>query len=223
MIKDKLIGRTTYIFDFDGTLFHLFTTFDFDNELKMLDKEFKRLGFKFPNTWNPFEAFKVANDNTNPNKEEALIFSDRLLTDCELRYIDLGYPVKGAIRLLKYLYENNYKIAIASNNSPLAIKKFIDKYLNGYDIPVIGRIGTKPELLKPNTYMLDELLKITGSTKGEAVFFGDHPRDRECAIACGIEFIPVCPADYKMERMLKIVAEDEIAKDLDDIYNLIAK
>ena len=221
MIRDKLKGKRAFIFDFDGTLFHLFTTFNFDREIKMLDKEFKRLGFKFPDTWNPFEAFKVANDPNNSNSEEALIFSDRLLTECELRYLDLGTPVKGAVEVIKYLMDNDYSVSIATNNSPLCVEKFINEYLNGYNIPVVGRIGTKPDLLKPNPWMLEELMRKMGSKPSESIFFGDHPRDMDCANRAGIQFIPVTPADYKLERMLKMCKREEILLNLEELLNLI--
>ena len=70
-------------------------------------------------------------------------------------------------------------------------------------IDIIGRIPNRPDLMKPNTYMLEESIKRLNCNKEEVIFIGDNSRDGECAYKFGCEFIALTPTKSKKERMLK--------------------
>ncbi len=225
MVKEIIGNKKAFIFDFDGTLFHLFTTFSFDKEIAMLKKEYSSLGYTMPDTWNPFDAFRVVDEqeNSSENRLKALIRADEILTNKELEAVECGEPINGAVELLRYLDSKGYKLAIASNNSPLVVSYFMGKYLPDIKLPVLGRVTGHPELLKPNTWMLEELMANMGSKPEEVVFFGDHPRDKACADKAGVGFVGITPADYKKERMLKILDSSDICNDLVELLDIIKK
>lgn len=189
------------ILDFDGTIFRLFANTNLNNTVIELHNYLSKNNIDFSLENDAFDAFKIAFECNNPNKEEILFEVNKIITNIELEAIDNGILINGFFEFIDYLYNNNLKLIIASNNSKECILKFLSKY-NLDKIDIIGRVPNRPDLMKPNTYMLEESIKRLNCNKEEVIFIGDNSRDGECAYKFGCEFIALTPTKSKKERML---------------------
>ena len=226
MIKKALENVDTFIFDFDGTIFNLFTNYDFKETSIKLENKLKEYDIDFPTSSNPFEVFNVIK-NKALNKEAydlANSYADMMLSKIEIDAAKFNNSfVDGAKEIIRFLLDNNYKVAIASNNSPLAIKIVLDREFKDLKLEYIGRDILHIDGLKPSTYMLEKLIDNLKSKKENTIFFGDHPRDLACANALPCRFIAVTPTKLKKDRMLKVISESLTIDSFYPVVNIIKK
>ena len=86
-------------------------------------------------------------------------------------------------------------------------------HCEGIAIPVVGRVGTDPSLLKPSIWSLTEVLKKMGSNLSVTVFIGDTKRDYDTAINAGCSFIGMAPTKTKYQRLAEILSCSDIVTD----------
>ena len=208
------------ILDFDGTIFRLFANTNLDNTVKELHDFFARYNINFSLISDAFDAFKIAFECNNSNKEEILLGVNKIITKTEIESIEKGILIDGFFEFIDYLKKNEISLIIASNNSKDCIKEFLSKYELS-DIDIVGRIPNRPDLMKPNTYMLQEACKLLNCNKNDVVFIGDNSRDWECAVNFGCEFIALTPTNKKKQRMLDKIPYVKLVTNFFELMELI--
>ena len=211
--------KPALVFDFDGTMIKLFSNFNLKNTASQLKECVKKYGVDFDASSDAFDIFKaIASALPDGDmRKSAYKEANVILTLAELEAVKSGLPVKGVSEIFMGLYEKGYNLGIATNNSVECVLKFLSEYCLGIKVPVVGRFGDKPELMKPNTWSLVTVMRQMGCDGKNTIFIGDTSRDYECAVKVGCEFIGMAHSEYKRERLMKLIAQDSI---VDDYYQL---
>lgn len=212
------------VLDFDGTMCRLFKNYDLHNVAVSLNKEMRAFGVNFSAEKDAFNVFSEIIGQTSENAQErelALSLADKILTEAETDAVGSGEPVKGVDHVVRQLVKLGYSIGISTNNSRQCVEAFIDRYCNGIVVPIVGRNGIHPELMKPNPWSLTEVMKLMKSELRETVFIGDTQRDYDCAMSIGCNFIGMAPTDLKRQRLLKIVSENKIISDYYELFKIL--
>lgn len=109
-------------------------------------------------------------------------------------------PYDGIPELLQRLKEAGVKIAVVSNKADYAVKELCAKYFPGiFDEAVGERVGIHR---KPSPDSVNEVIRLLGVTKEEAVYIGDSDVDVQTAENAGIDGIFVAWG-FKGERFLR--------------------
>ncbi len=211
------------VLDFDGTIFRLFTNYDLSRVVSVIYGILKKYEIGFTLDSDAFDSFfAIYNSDLEPSvKIELLETVNGIIANAEIDALETGIQVDGFFDFIKYCKENDIALSVASNNSPECIEAFFDKYCNGLRMPIVGRNGAHPELMKPNTFMLAEMCKILSCNKDDIIFVGDNVRDYECASAFSCEFIGLTPTEKKKSRMLSKVSGIEIVRDFYELKSIL--
>ena len=96
-------------------------------------------------------------------------------------------PTAGAHELMTALDRAGVPVVIVTNNAARATCTYLGRFdLAGRVRDIVGRPENRPDLMKPNTHMVNEALRIAGAVPSEAVLIGDSVSDIEVAHAAGI-------------------------------------
>ncbi|MCX5110445.1 HAD-IA family hydrolase [Streptomyces sp. NBC_00378] len=83
------------------------------------------------------------------------------------------------------------RLAVASNNHHGAITRYLEResLLEFFDGPVIGRNEGDVGLMKPNPWILHEVVRATGADAAEHLMIGDSLSDQQAARSAGMPFL----------------------------------
>lgn len=211
------------VFDFDGTMCRLFKNYNLSQVVEELHEKMKSYGFDYPLDKDAFEIFEFIGAQktlTVEQKTELYVEMNAVLVSAETEAVKSCELVNGVAEVLPALKKSGYKIGVATNNSRECVSSFLDLYCGGLDIPVVGRSGSNPELMKPNSWSLTEVLKDMNCAIKNAIFFGDNRRDYECALNADCKFVGIAPTEKKLKRLQLLKPAIEI---LPDFYALREK
>lgn len=137
---------------------------------------------------------------------------EALLTSEELRASAAAEPTKGADRLIRRLRAAGFRLAITTNNSETAVRRYLDRQglTDCFGEHVHGRMPD-PRLLKPNPHCLWRALVTTGSTAGESLMIGDSPADFLAARELGVPFLGFARNQAKRRRLEDARSEKNIS------------
>ena len=212
----KLTGHPALIFDFDGTVAQLFADYPLEQTAALLEKQLRPFGVNFSAEQDVFESFAVILIHTFDSEKErlaALACADRILTEAECRAVDSCRPVPGVEDAFRKFSDAGIPFGIATNNSVDCIRLFLKQRCGRLPVPIVGRSGLHPELLKPNPYSLHAVLQLLNRPVENAVFFGDSVSDFFCAQNLGCRFLGMGPTVKKHDRLLSVLPEEEIFSD----------
>ncbi|MFE9697899.1 HAD family hydrolase [Streptomyces sp. NPDC006270] len=140
-------------------------------------------GSKARGTDDPMEVLRLASQSG----KVGLRAIEEALTDAEVTAARLaGQPVPGSLAALEAARASGRKVAIVSNNSSACVRSFLTLHqLHHLVDAVVGRAPYRPDLMKPDPYLLllasDELEeRPQGCT-----LIGDSVTDIEAAQATG--------------------------------------
>ena len=142
-----------------------------------------------------------------------------VLVSAEIEAVKSCELVNGVNEVIPSLKRAGYRLGVATNNSCECVSEFLNLYC-GVEIPIVGRVGSSPKLMKPNPWSLVKVLQKMDCRIESALFFGDTQRDYECAINAGCKFIGVAPTERKLKRLQLIEPKIEIVS---DFYELSEK
>jgi len=116
----------------------------------------------------------------------------------------------GALRLLKYLKKNKYKIAVASNR-PQRFSMIVSRHLDiakYFDFVLCGDKAKRP---KPYPDVLKAILRKFSLKKSEALFVGDMALDVECGNRAGVKAVAIMGGssnrtEIKEQKPLRIIS-----------------
>lgn len=116
--------------------------------------------------------------------------AERLLTAEETQAAAGATPTEHALELIGALDAGGWKQAVTTNNSPVAVARFLRRHHASAPAAehIHGRTSD-PALLKPDPHCLVRALESTGTAAAAAVMIGDSPADCLAATAVGVPFI----------------------------------
>ncbi len=99
-------------------------------------------------------------------------------------------PYDGVVELLKKLQHQGVAVAVASNKFQVGCEKLIKSYFP--EIHFVSILGQRPEIpLKPNPYIIREIIQRTSYTPDKILFVGDSGVDMQTAAAAGVDSVGV--------------------------------
>lgn len=118
-------------------------------------------------------------------------------------------PTPGARELLKAAAKRGQHVVIISNNAPEAIEAFLNRTdLAGYVRLVIGRPPRRPDLMKPNPFMVRGALTRLGVGAADAVLIGDSATDMRAARAASVPAVGFARIPARVPMLLEAGADD---------------
>lgn len=220
----KYINKGFLVFDFDGTIIHLFKNYNLRETIKIMCDEMKQYDVDFSSGQDVFDVFGEIVRQTEGRlevREAAFINADKVIVNAEMEATSNVELVTGVDKVFPHLLELGYAVGIATNNSVECVKKCLADYKLLTSMPIVGRIGNKPELLKPNSWTILEVARQMGCEPTNVIFIGDNPRDYVAALNAGCKFIGIVPTKQKKERMVKVLPESKMTEDFNGILDLV--
>lgn len=127
---------------------------------------------------------------TGEHAHEALPDVEAAVTEAEVEAAGVSRPTAGAHELITALDEAGVPVVIVTNNAASAARTYLDRFdLLGHVRAVVGRPKHRPDLMKPNTHMVEEALRIADVDPSEAVLIGDSVSDVTVSHAAGLRVI----------------------------------
>jgi phosphoglycolate phosphatase-like HAD superfamily hydrolase len=116
----------------------------------------------------------------------------QVLTAQERKAAEYATPTPGADRLVRAWHGLGRGLAVASNNHADAVRRYLERmslgrYFRG--APVIGRCDADTRRMKPDPWVLNEVVAATGLGVDGHVMIGDSTADLGAAGAIGMPFI----------------------------------
>ena len=213
------------ILDFDGTVCKLFENYSLESVKREIAATVSKYGIDFSQGNDAFDIFNVLKSaDIEESKRDFLLSKvDTLLTEAENGAAENCGAIDGFLDFLEWAKKCGKTVSFASNNSESCIKAYLARHKVTGDIKIVGRIGTHPELMKPNPYVLEKACEMLGCKSSDAVFIGDHPRDYECAKSFNTSFIGMVPTESKRSRMEAYAKTIPLANDFYDLAKLLSK
>ncbi len=212
------------VFDFDGTICQLFVNYDMKDVVVTLRDKMKSYGIEFSIEKDIFDVFSEVIRQTeegSDTREKALFDANQLLTAAETDAVNSGIPVNGVDSAISIFEKKGVPVGISTNNSIQCVEAFLHKNCQNAIIPTAGRVGTKPELMKPNPWSILEVLKKMNRKPENTIFVGDTQRDYFASVNAGCDFIGMAPTVKKRQRLLEILPENYIVSDFNELLTLL--
>ena len=210
------------IFDLDGTL--LDTIADLANSVNFAlnnhnfpTHSIDKYNFFIGNGLNKLleRALPVEHQNANTVSMLKVDFIEHYYVHAEER----TRPYPGVTKLIENLYNDGYKLAIASNkiHQPTVslAKRFFPK------ISFIAVFGQREgHDVKPNPGILEEIIEMAGVTKAEVLYIGDSGVDVATAKNTNVDFVGVLWGFRPKNELAELGATVFVEK-AEDLYTYI--
>ncbi|MBL0887540.1 HAD family hydrolase [Myceligenerans indicum] len=123
----------------------------------------------------------------------------------------------GAREMLKTAARRGQQVVIISNNAPEAIEAYLNRSdLAGYVHLVIGRPPRRPDLMKPNPFMVRGALTRIGVAAADAVMIGDSATDMRAARSAAVPAVGFARTPGKVNVLFEAGADD-VTEDMADL------
>ncbi|MGL5829936.1 MAG: HAD family hydrolase, partial [Angustibacter sp.] len=118
---------------------------------------------------------------------DALPDVERACLDAEMAAARTAAPTDGAHELLTSCATRGQPVVIVSNNAGRCVDAFFERQRwTGLVTAVIGRTGSRPDLMKPHPAAVMAALNVLHAKANTAVLVGDSPSDMIAASAAGV-------------------------------------
>ena len=126
-------------------------------------------------------------------------------------------PYPGIPELIKTLYNDGYKLAVASNKIQAGAEKLIAKFFP--DIPFVAVMGNSPQYpLKPDAALVEYIMGKAGTDRAHTIMVGDSGTDIQTARNAGI---PVIAVSWGFRPRTELTAADCIADNTVEIQRIL--
>ncbi|MGX5214458.1 HAD family hydrolase [Streptomyces violaceus] len=159
-------------------------------------------------------------DRRHPGSDLAAELEERL-TQEELRAASSAMPTPYADPLIRTWSAVGSRLAIATNNSPRVVRKYLEsRGLVGCFAPHI--YGRTEELshLKPDPHCLNRALNAMGAAPADALMIGDTPSDHEAAVRAGVPFLGYANNPRKA-KFLREAGAGTVVESLERVLELL--
>ncbi len=135
------------------------------------------------------------------------------LTQQELRAVPSAFPTPYADPLIRTWSAVGTRLAIATNNSPRAVTRYLDlRGLTPCFTPHIYGRTSRLDLLKPDPHCLRRAMSALGAAPAETVMIGDAPSDCRAAREAGVGFVGFARNETKA-RLLREAGANALVPD----------
>ncbi|MER6981895.1 HAD family hydrolase [Streptomyces carpinensis] len=143
------------------------------------------------------------------------------LTQEELRAAASAWPTPYADPLIRTWVTLGPRLAIATNNSPLVVRAYLEsRGLTDCFAPhVYGRTQDLHHL-KPDPHCLNRALSATGAAPGEALMIGDTPSDHEASLRAGVPFLGYA-RNARKEKLLREAGATVVVGSLEPVLRIL--
>lgn len=222
---EAVANAEAVVLDFDGPMCDVFAAMpapDVARELAAFAKEVwfehgDSLEGQLPDTDDPFEVLRAA---TSKSAVKAGHVSVRL-RQLETKAIEAAPATAGLFEFLSLALGRGQIIAVASNNSVGAIKRWLEIHDLGGQFSYIAGRKVRSDQLKPDPFVLQEALAALDRRADRCVFIGDSLSDLEAARAVPMPFVafadkPQKPARFREKGSeLVITGYDQLGQDIE--------
>ncbi|MFI1166022.1 HAD family hydrolase [Streptomyces sp. NPDC020801] len=143
------------------------------------------------------------------------------LTHEELRAASSAWPTPYADPLIRTWTALGSRLAIATNNSPLVVRK----YLQGRGLvpcfaPHIYGRTEDLQHLKPDPHCLNRALSAMGAAPADSLMIGDTPSDHEASLRAGVPFLGYA-RNARKEKRLREAGATLIVESLEPVLRML--
>ena len=130
-------------------------------------------------------------------------------------------PYDGIIELLNRLKKENYMLAVASNKYQEATEAIVKNYFKDIDfIKVLGQREGIP--IKPNPYIINEILSAANVKASETVYIGDSGVDADTATNVDSLSFIAATWGFRPKKELEEHGAKLFANSPEDVWRLIS-
>jgi phosphoglycolate phosphatase-like HAD superfamily hydrolase len=197
--RELVDQASAILLDFDGPVCSVFAGIPAAEVASALHRQLKPAApwIETISTDDPLEIMRAVG-----GWPEIVAQAEHLLTVAEAAAVTEATPTDGVIDVLEEMERRATRVAIVSNNSEAAIRKYLDlRGLTNLVHAVIGRDMHDPRLMKPDPTPLRLALDFLRVRHDKAVMIGDSPSDIAAARALKVPVIAFANRDSKVEAL----------------------
>jgi phosphoglycolate phosphatase len=210
---ELLASADAVLLDFDGPICSVFAGVEARMASQRATEALRCEGHEIPPRWShardPHALLRQIAESLPP---ATVLAADRAVAAVEAEAVLSATMTPGLHDVLVAIGARPW--AIVSNNSTGCIDRWItDTDLSPPPAVVVGRVIGRPQLMKPNPYVLSVALGSLGVPATNAVLVGDSISDIKAARAAGVPAVGYANKRGKRQRLLTAGA-DAIVEDL---------
>ncbi|APE37933.1 hypothetical protein BOX37_01460 [Nocardia mangyaensis] len=214
-MAELLRARRTVLLDFDGPICAVFssiTDLQVATELVAIaGAEHLPQSVRAAN--DPFDVLRHAADHRDG---ESLVAIEARFRDLECAAVDTADPTPGAEEVLRALSARKYRVGVVTNNSAAAADRYLRRLgLRSTVGVIVGRPGTRVDLLKPSPFLLTTALRQLSVQPDDALFVGDSMSDVVAGHSAGVSCVALANKSGKAERFASLQPESTITSMLE--------
>ncbi|MQM26644.1 HAD family hydrolase [Glycomyces albidus] len=201
--EEVLLRKSLLMLDFDGPVCSVFAGYPAPQIalelITSIGEHSAQLAAVLKGESDPMEVLRAAARSLSRDRVKQI---DEQLSRAEMKAVETAQPTAGMADLIEVARRAGIGVVIVSNNSSDPIGSYLTRC--GLDVAVdhvIGRPFGRPEQMKPDPYLLNQALKVTGLPASRACFIGDSVTDVEAGRAAGVTTIGYANKPGKAERL----------------------
>jgi phosphoglycolate phosphatase-like HAD superfamily hydrolase len=166
------------------------------------------------------QAVLRAIDRRHPGSDLVAEMEERLTKE-ELHAAAGAMPTPWADPLIRTWKAVGSRLAITTNNSPLAVRKYLEsRHLLSCFAPHIYGRTRDLGLLKPDPHCLNRALSAMGADPSTALMIGDSAFDADAALRAGVPFLGYA-RDEPKEKSLRKAGVRHLVGSLEPLLRLL--
>jgi HAD superfamily hydrolase (TIGR01509 family) len=217
-LRELITRARVVLWDFDGPICRLFAGHSAERVARELVEWLESRGLHGLVTEDERESLDPhvvlrAVDLRHPGSDLVAELEERL-TQEELRAASSAMPTAYADPLIRTWTAVGARLAIATNNSPRVVRKYLaTRGLTSCFHPHIYGRTQDLHHLKPDPHCLNRALNAMGAAPSSALMIGDTPSDYEAARSAGVPFLGYARNERK-EKLLRDAGAEVVVNSL---------
>ena len=224
-LRELITGARVVLWDFDGPICRLFAGHTSERVATELVEWLEGRGLHGLLTEPERESLDPHNvlravDRRHPNSDLVDELEERL-TQEEFRAASSAWPTAYADVVIRTWTALGARPAIATNNSPLVVREYLESrgLLSCFAPHVYGRTKELSHL-KPHPHCLRQALNAMGAAPADALMIGDTPSDHEASVEAGVPFLGYARNDRKA-KLLRESGATVLVDSLEPVLQLL--
>ena len=216
-----LVGSGPLLLDFDGPVCSIFAGLPAPHVAGELVELLRVRGVDLPDDVarepDPLAVIRWTGYHCTP---ELTVVAEDALSVLELRAVETATPTPHGHDVIRAARDAGVPVAIVSNNSGRAVSAYLVAHgLTEQVKRVNGRPHARPDLMKPNPWMVLDAVRAVGGEPAECVLVGDSMTDIEAARAAGVHVIGYA---NRPRKVVPFVIADAVITTMADVVTALS-